>query len=43
VVVDLELISSVAPKFFRVVGWYDNENAYSERCVDLLEYMVSKE
>ena len=42
-VVDLQLISQVAPTFFRVVGWYDNENAYSVRCVDLLEYMVAEE
>jgi len=43
VVVDLELISQVAPNFFRVVGWYDNENAYSLRCVDLLSHMVERE
>jgi glyceraldehyde 3-phosphate dehydrogenase len=42
-VVDLALIAQVAPTFFRVVSWYDNENAYALRCVDLLEYMVSKE
>ena len=36
----LPLISQVAPDFFRVVGWYDNENAYALRCVDLLEYMA---
>ncbi len=42
VVVDLELIAQRAPDFFRVVGWYDNENAYSVRCVDLLEYMASR-
>ncbi len=41
VVVDLELISQVAPDFFHVVGWYDNENAYSLRCVDLLAYMAA--
>jgi len=41
-VVDLPLISQVAPDFFRVVAWYDNENAYSLRCVDLIEYMVSR-
>ena len=40
-VVDLALIAQVAPTFFRVVSWYDNENAYALRCVDLLEYMVS--
>jgi glyceraldehyde 3-phosphate dehydrogenase len=41
-VVDLPLIAQVAENFFRVVAWYDNENAYSLRCVDLVEYMVSK-
>ncbi len=43
VVVDLSLIAQVAPTFFRVVGWYDNENGYSRRCVDLLRYMVGQE
>ncbi len=43
VVVDLEIMNQVAPDFFRVVGWYDNENAYSLRCVDLLSYMVGRE
>ncbi len=42
-VVDLPLIAQVAPTFFRVVGWYDNENAYALRCVDLVEYMVGRE
>jgi glyceraldehyde 3-phosphate dehydrogenase len=42
-VVDLALIAQIAPTFFRVVSWYDNENAYALRCVDLLEYMVAKE
>jgi glyceraldehyde 3-phosphate dehydrogenase len=42
-VVDLQLISQIAPTFFRVVGWYDNENAYALRCVDLIEYMVGRE
>ena len=42
-IVDLELISQVAPNFFRVVSWYDNENSYSVRCVDLLEYMAEKD
>ncbi len=42
VVVDLELIAQRAPNFFRIVGWYDNENAYSVRCVDLMEYMASQ-
>ncbi len=42
VVVDLELIAQRAPDFFRIVGWYDNENAYSVRCVDLMEFMARK-
>jgi glyceraldehyde 3-phosphate dehydrogenase len=42
-VVDLALISQVASNFFRVVGWYDNENSYALRCVDLLEYMIATE
>ncbi len=41
-VVDLPLIAQRAPNFFRVVSWYDNENGYSVRCVDLLQYMASK-
>ncbi len=29
-------------KFFKLVAWYDNEWGYSLRCVDLLQYMISK-
>jgi len=42
-VVDLPLISQTAPDFFRVVGWYDNENAYAVRCVDLLDFMAGRD
>ena len=32
----------MSSRFFKLVSWYDNEWGYSERCVDLIRYVTSK-
>jgi len=29
-------------KFVKILSWYDNESAYSERVADLIDFMVKK-
>ncbi|MCK5206624.1 MAG: type I glyceraldehyde-3-phosphate dehydrogenase, partial [Cyclobacteriaceae bacterium] len=31
----------LSPTFVKVVSWYDNEMGYSEKVVDLIQYMDS--
>lgn len=39
---DPELTKVIEETFVKVVGWYDNEWAYSCRVVDLIEYIIKK-
>jgi len=39
---DAELTRVIEGKFIKVLGWYDNEWAYSKRVVDLCEYIIKK-
>ncbi len=32
----------ISKRFFKLVSWYDNEWGYSNRCIDLLRYMIAK-
>ena len=37
---DSELTLVLGDKFVKVVGWYDNEWGYSNRCVQMLEMLA---
>jgi glyceraldehyde 3-phosphate dehydrogenase len=41
-VVDLSLTKVVDGDLVKVVAWYDNEWGYSNRLVDLINYMAKK-
>jgi glyceraldehyde 3-phosphate dehydrogenase len=34
---------ALSRRFYKLIAWYDNEMGYSQRVVDLLEYMASRE
>ena len=36
---DSKLTLSLGDKFVKVIGWYDNEWGYSNRCVEMLELL----
>jgi len=39
-IADLELTKVIDGNFAKVVSWYDNEWGYSNRCIDLVEYLA---
>ncbi len=41
-ILDAPYTSVMDGDFIKVLSWYDNEWAYSNRCVDLLRYLVKK-
>jgi glyceraldehyde 3-phosphate dehydrogenase len=40
--IDSELTMQMGDRLAKVIGWYDNEWAYSMRCADLIKYMADK-
>ena len=41
-IVDAQLTKVIGGNMLKIVGWYDNEWAYSARCVDLIRYLVAE-
>ena len=42
-ILDAELTFVIDKKLVKVLGWYDNESGYSNRVVDLIEYIAKKQ
>jgi len=42
-VVDIPASIMLNNRFFKIVAWYDNEMAYSQRLLELVCYVASKE
>jgi len=40
-ILDSDLTSTVGENMIKLVGWYDNEAGYSNRCVDLMLFLAS--
>jgi glyceraldehyde 3-phosphate dehydrogenase len=36
------LLTDTNGNFIKITGWYDNESGYSQRLVDLIEYLQKK-
>ena len=41
-ILDVDYTKVMDGDFVKILAWYDNEWGYSNRCVDLLKYMVTK-
>lgn len=41
-IVDLKTTMTVGPRMAKVLSWYDNETGFSNRMIDVANYMVSK-
>ena len=41
-ILDADYTKVMDGDFVKILAWYDNEWGYSNRCVDLLKYMVKK-
>ncbi len=41
-ILDSQYTSVMDGDFVKILSWYDNEWGYSNRCVDLIRYMVTK-